>query len=448
MRAVWTFLLLAVVSTLSGQVQAARNILLIIADDYGIDVTRYYPLTDRRSTTPPAPLTPNLASLAQRGLLFRNVWASPLCSPMRATAISGRYGFRTGDGEIASFQPTEFTLPEAFRARPALNYYLAHVGKWHLGGGISNPNVNGWPNFVGPHPSLARPENYYSWPKVRNGVQTTSNVYATTDQVNETLAAIATARQLNRPFFITLALNAPHEPYHKPPNNLHTRDSLPIDATPDKALRRAYYEAMIEAMDTELGRLLAGVNLVTTTVIFVADNGTPYETTASPHDPNHAKGRVYEQGVHVPMIVAGSGVAAPGRMVDGLVNTVDLYPTILRLAGIDPASVLPAGRKIDGVSILPYITSTTTAVLRPWVYTELFKPAWNENWQRAIRDRRYKLIERASANSTWGWPAREFFDLQNDPYEKTNLLQRTLTATERDRLNYLNAELDRLLATR
>jgi iduronate 2-sulfatase len=148
------------------------------------------------------------------------------------------------------------------------------------------------------------------------------------------------------------------------------------------------------------------------------------------------------------MIVAGSGVAAPGRMVDGLVNTVDLYPTILRLAGIDPASVLPAGRKIDGVSILPYITSTTTAVLRPWVYTELFKPAWNENWQRAIRDRRYKLIERASANSTWGWPAREFFDLQNDPYEKTNLLQRTLTATERDRLNYLNAELDRLLATR
>ena len=255
-------------------------------------------------------------------------------------------------------------------------------------------------------------------------------LYATTDQINETLAAIETARTLNRPFFITLALSATHSPYHKPPNNLHTRDGLPLDDTPDKTLRRAYYEAMIEAMDTELGRLLRGVNLSTTTVIFVGDNGTPYETTASPYDPNHAKDRVYEQGVHVPMIVAGSGVAAPGRMVDGLVNTVDLYPTILRLAGIDPASVLPAGRKIDGVSILPYITSTTTAALRPWVYAEKFDLAWNQNWQRAIRDRRYKLIERASANSYWGWPAREFFDLQNDPYEKTNLLQRTL---DRDR---------------
>jgi arylsulfatase A-like enzyme len=458
MRAtIGTFFLLAVVSTLAGPAQAARNILLIIADDYGIDATRYYPLTDRRSTTPPAPLTPKLASLAQRGLLFRNVWAQPLCSPTRATILTGRYGFRTGFGRVIPqdlskpgpvLSTTEFTLPEAFRARPALNYYLAHVGKWHLGRDIKSPNVHGWPNFVGPHPNLAAIESYYSWPKVRNGVQTTSNVYATTDQVNETLAAIATAGKLKRPFFITLALSAPHHSYHKPPNNLHTRDSLPIDDTPDSSLRRSYYEAMIEAMDTELGRLLAGVNLSTTTVILVGDNGTPYETTASPYDPNHAKDRVYEQGVHVPMIVAGSGVAAPGRMVDGLVNTVDLYPTILRLAGIDPATVLPAGRKIDGVSILPFINSTSTASLRPWVYAEKFDPAWNQSFQRAIRDRRYKLIERASASSTWGWPAREFFDLQNDPYEKTNLLQRTLTTTERSRLDYLNAELDRLLATR
>ncbi len=206
MRAIRAFLLLVVVCVFAGQAQAARNILLIIADDYGIDVTRYYPLTDRRSTTPPAPLTPNLASLAQRGVLFRNVWAQPLCSPTRATIITGRYGFRTGFGKVIPqdlSQPgpvlatSELTLPEAFRARPALNYYLAHVGKWHLGRGISNPNLHGWPNFVGPHPNLAAIENYFSWPKVRNGVQTTSNVYATTDQVNETLAAIATAGKLN-----------------------------------------------------------------------------------------------------------------------------------------------------------------------------------------------------------------------------------------------------------
>ena len=60
---------------------APRNILLILADDYGIDVTRYYPTTDRRTTTPPAPATPKLAALAQSGLLFRNAWAEPSCSP-------------------------------------------------------------------------------------------------------------------------------------------------------------------------------------------------------------------------------------------------------------------------------------------------------------------------------------------------------------------------------
>jgi arylsulfatase A-like enzyme len=110
---------------------AARNILLLIADDYGIDVTRYYPLTDRRTTTPPAPATPNLASLAQNGLLFGNTWAQPSCSPTRATILTGRYGFRTGIGKpvphdltspAPAFSLGEFTLPEAFQARPDLNY--------------------------------------------------------------------------------------------------------------------------------------------------------------------------------------------------------------------------------------------------------------------------------------------------------------------------------------
>ncbi len=110
---------------------------------------------------------------------------------------------------------------------------------------------------------------------------------------------------------------------------------------------------MIEAMDTELGRLLAGVDLATTTVIFVGDNGTPNEVIATPYNPDHAKLRVYEQGIKVPLIIAGRGVKDAGRQIAALVNTVDLYPTILRLAGVDPAAVLPGGRKIDGVSLLP-----------------------------------------------------------------------------------------------
>lgn len=313
-----------------------------------------------------------------------------------------------------------------------------------MGRGIDNPRVQGWPHFSGPHPDLAFVEDFHSWPKVVDGTATTSTVYATTDQVDDTLAAIGAASTAAKPYFVTLALSAPHKDYHKPPNELITYDSLIDDPTPDRPLQQLYYRAMIEAMDTELGRLLAGVDFATTTIIFLGDNGTPNEVTAPPYNPDHAKLRVYEQGVRVPLIVAGAGVAAPGRKIDGLVNTVDLYPTILRLAGINPADVL-GGRKIDGVSLLPYIANTSSAAVRSWAYAEKFDLAYNQKWERAIRDTRYKLIERATGLA---WPVREFFDLKNDPYETRNLLKQTLTATQRNRLNYLNRELDRLLATR
>ena len=77
----------------------ARNILLIIADDLGVDASSFYPASPRLQTTPPAPPTPNLTALARQGVLFRNFWATPSCSPTRATIFTGRYGFRTGVGK-------------------------------------------------------------------------------------------------------------------------------------------------------------------------------------------------------------------------------------------------------------------------------------------------------------------------------------------------------------
>lgn len=455
MRTICAVLLLLVVSALISVVSAApRNILLILADDYGIDATQYYPASDRRTTSPPAPKTPNLAALSRQGIIFRNAWAEPSCSPTRATIFTGRYAFRTGIGkpvpqDLSSPPPVlsvgELSLPEAFAAS-GKNYYLAHIGKWHLSRGIDDPRLHGWPRFSGPHPELAHLPDYYDWPKVVNGVEVNphARTYATTDQVNDALAAMGAAKAAGQPFFIWLALSAPHSPYQKPPNNLHTRDSLPDTGT-SKALRRAYYEAMIEAMDTEIGRLLSSVDLATTTVIFLGDNGTPNEVTASPYDPDHAKLRVYEQGVKVPMIVAGSGLRKPGRKLAQLVNTVDLYPTILRLAGIDPAVVL-AGRKIDGVSFLRYIDNSGTAAIRPYAFAEKFDLLWNQRTEYAIRDPRYKLIERSPEVTKW--PARELFDLQNDPYEKNNLLKKQLTSEQTKKLNTLNGQLDALIATR
>ena len=430
---------------------ASRNILLVIADDYGIDVTTYYPQADRQTTTPPAPKTPNLAKLAKAGLLFRNAWAQPSCSPSRATVFTGRYGFRTGIGKPVPddvtqpepiLSPTEFTLPRAF-ARTAVGrkYDLVHIGKWHLSRGIDDPRQFGWQYFSGPHPNLAHLPDYFAWPKVVNGVHSTSTVYATTDQVNDTIAAIGRAKRAGHPYFIWLALSAPHSPYQKPPNNLHTRDSLPATGAP----RRAYYEAMIEAMDTEIGRLLKSVDLKTTTVIFMGDNGTPNEVIAKPYNWDHAKLRVYQQGVQVPLLVAGAGVVNAGRQITGLVNSVDLYPTILNLAGITMATILPPGTKVDGVSLMPYVANRATAPVRATAYADKFDLDEATTFERTVRDTRFKLIERAPGLK---WPQREFFDLAKDPYEKNNLLGGSLSVDQATKLNFLDGELDRLLATR
>ena len=81
---------------------AGQNILLLIADDFGVDVASFYPMGPRQQTTPPPPPMPNLQALARQGVLFTRVWASPWCSPTRAQMLTGRYGFRTGIGRANS----------------------------------------------------------------------------------------------------------------------------------------------------------------------------------------------------------------------------------------------------------------------------------------------------------------------------------------------------------
>jgi arylsulfatase B len=429
---------------------AERSILLILADDVGVDASTLEPTPPRYATTPPAAPTPRLLALAKRGVLFTNAWATPGCSPTRATIFTGRYGFRTGvgspipperDSPIPSLPTSEFGLPKAFKAAMGDKYLLAHIGKWHLSRGTGDPNDYGWPYFAGPDPSQTTGDlpDYFNWPKTVNKVTHTSTTYNTTDVVNEAIGQIHQAGA-HRPYFLWVAFSAAHAPFHKPPNELHSRDSLPVDG--GRPYRRAYYEAMIEAMDTEIGRLLAEVDLNTTTVIYLGDNGTPGGVTAPPYDANRAKLSVYEGGVRVPFLIAGAGVAKPGRRASGLVSTVDLFPTILELAGISPSAALPPGTRIDGVSLLPVLSNAAVGgSVRRFAYTETFPVAYDVGFDRAIRTPRYKLIAHTSGT-------RELYDLGGDPFERTNLLGGALTDVQKSQLRYLNRRLDALLASR
>jgi arylsulfatase A-like enzyme len=340
----------------------------------------------------------------------------------------------------------EFSLPEAFAATERGRHYgTALIGKWHLSMEPEDPNRHGWPYYAGADPTTdaGAIHDFFNWPKVVNGVVRTSKTYATTDVVDEAIGRIGEAESQGRPYFLWVAFNAAHSPYHKPPNHLHTRDALPATG----ASKREYYEAMVESIDTEVGRLLEVVDLSETTVIFLGDNGTPGGIIASPHDPEHAKLRVYEDGIRVPLLIAGAGVVEPGRTVDGLAQTVDLYPTILELAGIDLLPAIPPQTRIDGVSLMPYILNTMESVsVRRFAYSEQFRGGnYRNKFERTIRSERFKLIERAP---DLGKPERELFNLQTDPLERTNLLERELGPAEQHSLEELDQAMSALLSTR
>lgn len=414
--------LLALAQIMSAMAQAQqRNVLLIIADDYGIDSSSLY------NTTPPAaglPPTPNIAALATGGIKFQNAYACPVCSPTRAAIMTGRRGFRTGVGDViapgsANGQLTaaETTLPEVFAANPSLGYSLAMFGKWHLATGATTPyTVGGWPYFAGTIPGALT--SYTNYTKIINNagsVTQTANysVYATTDVRQDAATWIS---QRTGPWFAWVAFNAGHTPFHVPPTNLHSYGS--------PTGNRNRYEASIEAMDTEIGNLLASVNRSTTMIIFIGDNGTPGQVIQSPYNSTRAKGSLYEGGTRVPFIINGPDVVSPGRTVTEFVHVVDLFATILDIAGIPSTAE-------DSRSLKPLLQNQTDT--RDRSFNELFSADDPTSGGRTLRDSRYKLARLNNGTE-------EFYDLQTDPYEATNLIS-VMTTEQQSYYHRLKYEL-------
>lgn len=427
-------------AALPGVVSAGtNNILLIIADDYGTDSSALYN-THPKASLPP---TPNIERLARQGVLFRNAYSCPTCSPSRSTILTGRYPYRTGIGYALalptgpSLQPSELTLPEVLDANPHLNYTHALVGKWHLSEGADDPRIlGGFSHFSGViHGAIP---DYFDWPKTVNG-QTTSHYtnYATTDNVDDALAWIG-RQSPGTPWFLWLAFNAAHTPYHKPPKGLHSyQDLSPLPVAVSKN-PRPYYEAIIEAMDTEMGRLLSKINTNHTTIFFVGDNGTLGTVMQPPYAADRGKGTLYEGGIRVPMIVSGPAVTRPGRQTEALVNLADLFATILELAGVNLAeSVLPKAA-IDSRSFLPVLKDQPWVPAQSFVLSESFAENHpDEESGRALRDERYKLIHYFSGHE-------EFYDVSNDFLEKTNLLSGTLSGEQQSRVDSFRTKLTQL----
>ena len=241
------------------------------------------------------------------------------------------------------------------------------------------------------------------------------STYATSEEVDDVLAWTA---QQTEPWFVMLSFHAAHTPDIAPPEDLHTNDWVKANFSPGEYFEGSCvcnYEirlAVIEAMDTEIGRLLAGIDLQQTTVLAVGDNGS--QTVNSTAVNKGKKSSIWEGGINVPLIAAGAGVEV-GAESAALVHAVDIFPTVLELMGRSAVT-----HRIDGESFVASLANSSI-MGRDFVYTDgrFDDPAIPETSQHdvAVRGARYKLIHR-SCDTGGGY---ELYDLLLDPHEDVDL---------------------------
>lgn len=399
------------------------NILFIIADDMGLDATPGYAL----GTTKPQ--MPNIENLANAGIIFDNVWSNPTCTPTRSSIITGKYGIRTAVTQVGDeLSITETSLQKYLDDNNA-GYNHAVIGKWHLSeNDATHPTKMGVGYYAGLLSGAVA--SYTNWDFTENEQTSTATEYSTTKFTD---LAINWLGQQTEPWFLWLAYNAPHTPFHLPPSNLHTQGNLPDDQASIDANPLPYYMAMIEAMDAEIGRVLSSLSaeeLANTIIIFIGDNGTPGQVIQA-YSINRAKGTVYQGGVNVPMIIAGKGVNRINERENALINTTDLFATIGELAGISQAEIH------DSKSFKALLSDENDSK-RNYVYTEAGSSTGNGGW--AIRNATHKYIQFENGDE-------RFYNLSNNPLENPNLLstnQLPLTSVNEAIKNELTAESEKI----
>ncbi len=439
------------------------NILLMIADDAGLDVmTDLYPgLVDavydiyaarghasRANIRGRAASMPQLLErLAQQGMSFASAWAQPVCSPTRAALISGLYAEKTGVTAPGSpLSPSHTTFVQLLKTQA--NYRSAMIGKWHLGTNTSGvlPQRAGFDLFRGhsggalenfwtysyhvQDASTTNPNRYRSEPRPTRSLPgiaptTFAPVVQATDAINAVTAW--EAEDPDRPWFVWLAFNEAHSPMHVP--NADTLDAasfaevtacggVPGTTTRGTCSDKVLVRAMTNAMDTVIGHVLDAVDSIdpNTYVIFLGDNGTESDSvdnlylTAS----GRAKGTVYESGAHVALSIRGPGITAGSRS-GAVVHAVDLYATILDMAGVPvPATNLSrtgAVVSLDSKSLLPVLQGASTSVRDANEGYVLTETSYLGN-KAAARNDRYKVVCNSGTITNCG-----FYDLVADPLE-------------------------------
>jgi arylsulfatase A-like enzyme len=377
------------------------NILVFITDDQGYGDLSCMGATDFR--------TPNLDRLAADGVRFTSWYSnSPVCSPARASLLTGRYPGNAGVRSILAGHRTATGLPSITPTIADVlkkeGYQTAMFGKWHLGlAEGSRPEAQGFDTWFG---FMAGCVDYFShifyWGMNRGGPGNDpthdlwdegeesweyNGEYFTELMTRKAVEYIREAAQEDAPFFTYVAYNAPHYPMHAPKKYMDRFPDLPWD--------RQIMAAMLSAVDDGVGAIMDELDRQgvreNTLVVFVSDNGPSRETrnwldgTQDPYYGGTAgklkghKFSLYEGGIRVPGIVTWPEKIEGGQVVDDPAAAMDVLPTVLQAAGGNPADY-----ELDGVDLLPWLAEGDAAPERTFF--------WEMSQQTAVRRGPWKLV--------------------------------------------------------
>ncbi len=363
---VWVVIMSVISKTTCAQIKNIDkpNIIIILADDLGYGDLGCYGNNKIN--------TPNLNMMASNGILFTDFYmAASVCTPSRAALLTGSYPQRVGlpsvlfpnkmakgqlDGMALGLNPKEITLAETLKF---VGYNTSCIGKWHLGDLPQFMPLNqGFDEYFGlPYSNDMLPGNkYYDFDPlplyngeniIEKNPEQDGLVKRYTERAQDFII-----RNKDTPFFLYLAHNTPHRPVHVStefiPNHGFTAEQLAGINGEEKESRDFLYPAAIEEIDWSVGEIMRTLESQgldsNTLIIFSSDNGP---AVGSPGPLKGGKGSMNEGGLRVPCIMQWTGKIPAGTVSDRIASSIDLYPTLANIAGMD----IPKEQLIDGINI-------------------------------------------------------------------------------------------------
>lgn len=407
------------ISTIPSDAQAKKlpNILLVLTDDQGYHDVSYYGTKDIR--------TPNMDALCKDGIRMDNYYANaPVCSPTRASLLSGRYPDRVGvpglirsnpDNNWGYLDPSAILLPALLKKA---GYHTAHIGKWNLG--LTSPNLpnekgfdlfHGWLEDMMEDYVIKRRggKNYMRW----NEKEIDPPGHATDLFTNWASEYILSRQKQTAPFFLYLAYNAPHFPVQPPVewvNKVKQRD-------PGISDKRAQLVALIEHLDAGIGKVIQALKQTgayeNTLIIFSSDNGGHLPDLANNGPLRDGKQSMYEGGLKVPAFAVWPNKIKAGSVTQQVNTTMDVVPTLLAIAGIAPA------QNLDGRSFLSMLYGKENKETRALYFVRREGGLlYGGKAYHAMREGDWKLLQNSP------YQPLELYNLQEDPLETTNVISR------------------------